>query len=146
MWKRLLSFAQQMLAQHREFYPFSTTITTQGHIMSVAGDIGQEHPKSADIIGFLMSAMSKQAADAEIRSAGICLDVRTSPPGQSEKVDAIQGHGVGCRRGCGCFRSVSQGVRGRHFLWKPFRFEKSESDFSSGLLRADKSAHSKCHH
>ena len=50
---------------------------------------GEEHPPSQKIIDLLTQAFRQQAAAGQLRAAGICYDIRTIPPGQSEKSDAI---------------------------------------------------------
>jgi len=85
----LLPFAQQMLAEHGEFYPFGSTMTVAGKIVAQAAHIGEEHPKSQPLIELLTQAYRQQALNGEIRAAGICYDVRTIPPGQTEKTDAV---------------------------------------------------------
>jgi len=45
-----LPFAQQMLAKGGEFYPFGATVTTSGETWLLAGDLGREHPASADVL------------------------------------------------------------------------------------------------
>jgi hypothetical protein len=44
-----LPFAQQMLSKSGEFYPFGATVTTKGETRLLAGDLGHEHPASADV-------------------------------------------------------------------------------------------------
>lgn len=85
----LLPFAQQMLAEHGEFYPFGSTMTVEGEIVAQGASIGEEHPKSQPLIELLTEAYRQQALNGEIRAAGICYDVRTIPPGQTEKTDAV---------------------------------------------------------
>jgi hypothetical protein len=52
-----LPFAQQMLDQRREFYPFAGTINNSGEPSLVAGDPGQgNHPASADVLATLVEA------------------------------------------------------------------------------------------
>ncbi|MFO0874139.1 MAG: hypothetical protein U0575_09230 [Phycisphaerales bacterium] len=85
----LLPFAQQMLAKHGEFYPYGSTMTTGGEIVSQAAYDGDDHPQSQPLIERMTQAFRAMAASGEIRAAGICYDVRTIPPGQTEKTDAI---------------------------------------------------------
>ena len=85
----ILPFAQQMLGKHGEFYPFGSTMKTGGEIVAEAASEGHDHPASQTFIDLLTRAFRNEAAAGQIRAAGICYDVRTTPPGQTEKTDAI---------------------------------------------------------
>jgi hypothetical protein len=85
----LVPFAQQMLAKHGEFFPFAATMGVDGKIAPAAAHTGSEQPPSQEVIDLLLAGFRRQAARGEIRAAGLCVDVRTVPPGETEKVDAI---------------------------------------------------------
>jgi hypothetical protein len=85
----LLPFAQQMLAKHGEFFPFGSSMTTAGEVVPHGAYDGDEQPPSQQLIDLLTQAFRQQAASGQIRAAAICYDIRTIPPGQSEKTDAI---------------------------------------------------------
>jgi hypothetical protein len=85
----VVPFAQQMLAKHGEFFPFGSSMTTDGEIVANASYDGDEQPESKHLIELLTQAFRQEASSGKIRAAAICYDVRTVPPGQSEKTDAI---------------------------------------------------------
>jgi len=85
----LVGFAQQMLGKQKSFIPFGASMSADGAITAVAGDVGKEHPEAQEMIDFLTTALKQLAAAGTIRASGICIDVRTIPPGQTEKTDAI---------------------------------------------------------
>ena len=85
----LLPFAQEMLAKHGEFFPFGGYMDVGGGIAHVAGWTDEEQPPSQDVIDIMVGGLRQQAERREIRAAAVCLDVRTTPPGQTEKADAI---------------------------------------------------------
>jgi hypothetical protein len=85
----VLPFAQQMLAKHGEFFPFGSSMTADGEIIANGAYDGDEQPPSQQLIDFLTQAFRQEAIAGKIRAAAICYDVRTIPPGQSEKTDAI---------------------------------------------------------
>jgi hypothetical protein len=85
----MLPFAQEMLAKHGEFYPFGAAMNPAGELSLTTADTGQERPGSRELVEFLAGAFRAQAAKNELRAAGICLDVRTIVPGETEKTDAI---------------------------------------------------------
>jgi hypothetical protein len=85
----MLPFAQQMLSKHGEFYPFGSAMTAEGKIEMHAAYDGDEQPPTQQLIDLLTQAFREEASSGKIRAAAICCDVRTIPPGQSEKTDAI---------------------------------------------------------
>ncbi|MBB1061049.1 hypothetical protein [Marilutibacter spongiae] len=82
-------FAEYMLLTHGEFIPFGVQMSRDGKIAQVAGDLGTEHPKSAEMVEFLQSSFAQSAISGAIRAAGVCLDMYVVPPGQQQKTDAI---------------------------------------------------------
>ena len=84
-----LEFAKQMLSEHKGFHPFAVSMDPNGKVAIVAGDIGSEHPSPTDLTTFLQSALRDQAKAGTIQAAGVCLDVRVTPPGSKDKSDAI---------------------------------------------------------
>jgi hypothetical protein len=85
----VLPFAQEMLAKHGEFFPFGASIASDGEIVCHGAYNGEEHPPSQELIDLLTQAFRQQAASGQIRAAALCYDVRTTPPGHVEKMDAI---------------------------------------------------------
>ena len=86
----LLGFAKQQLEKRGEFFPFAASVDSSGALGMVAVDLGDEHPESADVIDALYGALSRSAAEGAIRAAGVCADVLVTPPGSSDKTDAIK--------------------------------------------------------
>jgi hypothetical protein len=78
-----------MLEKYGEFIPFAAAMSSTGEIASVAGDVGNEHPDSQEVIDFLTGVFQRQALAGEIKACGICIDSRVIPEGQTEKTDAI---------------------------------------------------------
>ena len=85
----LLPFAQQMLAKHGEFFPFGASMNHSGEIKMLSTFNGSEHPASNTLIDFYIEAFHHQSLYGDLRSAGICYDIHTIPPGKTEKYDAI---------------------------------------------------------
>jgi hypothetical protein len=69
-----LPFAQQMLAKRGELYPFGATVDASGETRLLAGELGQEHPASADMLAVLVEGLRQRRAD--LRAIAICSDVR----------------------------------------------------------------------
>jgi hypothetical protein len=89
LFEAALSFAKTMLAKEGEFIPFGVSMDPLGKTALVGGDVGQEHPASADVVSLLQSSFLRSASCGAIRAAGVCLDVRVVPPGSHDKSDAI---------------------------------------------------------
>jgi hypothetical protein len=85
----LLPFAERMLAEHGEFFPFGGAMKPDGEIVAVGTYDGDEHPPSSSVIERMTEIFRQQARRSQLRAAGICYDARTIPPGQSEKCDAV---------------------------------------------------------
>jgi hypothetical protein len=80
-----LPFALQMLTNRGEFYPFGTTMDAKGKIASVGGATGNEHPQSTEIIDLLKGAFRAQGEKGTIVACALVYDIRTIPPGQTQK-------------------------------------------------------------
>jgi len=84
-----LPFAEQMLTKHGEFFPYGATMDPQGKITNVGGYTGDEHPKSTEVIGLLKAAYRRDGEGGKIMACALVYDIRTIPPGQTEKTDAV---------------------------------------------------------
>ncbi|MCY1416060.1 hypothetical protein D9M71_315610 [compost metagenome] len=89
LFNEALGFAGYMLLAHGEFIPFGVSMSADGKIAQVAGDLGTENPKSAEMVEFLQYSFTQSASLGIIRAAGVCLDIYVVPPGQQQKTDAI---------------------------------------------------------
>jgi hypothetical protein len=92
--ERLLSaavpFAEEMLKRHGEFYPYGSTMDSEGKISATSGYTGTEHPASTELIGLLKAAFTRDAKAGKIMACALVYDVKTLPPGKIEKIDAIR--------------------------------------------------------
>jgi hypothetical protein len=85
----LLPFAEQMLQQYREFFPFGGHMTPDGTITKEGACNGTEHPPSQELIELLRQAHQRDADTQKLRACATIYDIRTVPPGRTEKQDAI---------------------------------------------------------
>ncbi len=85
----LIPFAQQMLSRHGDYYPFGSSIGLDGTIAHISTFDGNEHPSSPQVIEKLTNIIREKIKNGEIKAAAICYDIRTVPPGQNKKSDAI---------------------------------------------------------
>jgi hypothetical protein len=85
----LLPFAEKMLQQHHEFFPFGGHMTPDGKIALDGAHEGTEHPPSQTLIDLLQRSFQQSARTQNLHSCAIVYDIRTVPPGRTEKQDAI---------------------------------------------------------
>jgi hypothetical protein len=85
----VIPFAQQTLAQYGEFYPFGASMAPDGTIALESAHTGEDQPQSQELIDMLTEGFRQAAAAAKLRAACICFDVRTIPPGETMKTDAV---------------------------------------------------------
>lgn len=83
-----IPFAEKTLRKHKEFYPYAYVLRPNGEVVMIAGDAGNEKPKSQDIIDILRTSLMDDAAAAKVRATAIVYDVRVQLPG-GESSDAI---------------------------------------------------------
>jgi hypothetical protein len=84
-----LPFAEELLTKYGEFFPFGRVIEVGGAVGHHAGYPGGEQPPSSEVIDVLQKAWRQMAADGSIRATALTYDIRTIPPGRSEKQDAV---------------------------------------------------------
>jgi hypothetical protein len=78
-----------MLQGQGEYFPYGATMGPEGKITNVGGYTGEEHPKSSQVITFLKAAFRKEGELGKIVACALVYDVRTVPPGATEKSDAV---------------------------------------------------------
>ena len=83
-------FAERMLSEHGEFYPFGVVMTAEATIVHVGAKDGREHPPSQAVLDLLLNHMKASAADGRYRAIAAFFDVRVQRPGARVKTDAIQ--------------------------------------------------------
>jgi hypothetical protein len=86
----LLPYAERMLEEHGEFYPYAATMATDGEVTAVASDTGDEDPDVSDLLVELHARLRRKAAEGSIRASGIAADVTLTDPDSGETTDAVQ--------------------------------------------------------
>jgi hypothetical protein len=71
----LLPFAQQMLGQHGEFFPFGAVIRPDGEIRMAAADAGASRPAPEDVLTAVEDSLRADAASGAITAAGTAANV-----------------------------------------------------------------------
>ena len=84
-----LPFAEELLTKYGEFFPIGRVIESCGAIGHHAGYPGGEQPPSGEVIEVLQQAWRRMAAEGSIRATALTYDIRTIPPGKTEKQDAL---------------------------------------------------------
>lgn len=82
-------FAQQVLAEHKEFLPFGVTLSEEGEIAQVGVSTEDEVPESRAVMEMIEDVLRNDAATGAIRASAIAYDVMIQPPGGDEPQDAI---------------------------------------------------------
>lgn len=85
----VLPFAEKMLSEHSEFYPYGAAMSPDGQIASVAGYDGRERPPSQDIVEPIRREFRKDARNGKYKATAIVYDVLVNVPGSPERIDAI---------------------------------------------------------
>jgi hypothetical protein len=84
------SFAEKMLVEFGEFYPFGASISSDGELIPFGfKDDESDMPKSENVIEQLAEYFTKQLDNNEIRAYGIAYDVLVQPDESSQKTNAI---------------------------------------------------------
>jgi hypothetical protein len=72
-----LPFAQQMLDQHGEFFPYGIALSAPGDARMIAGDPEQgEHPSSGQVLATLVQGLRLEREG--LRAVALVSDVRTA--------------------------------------------------------------------
>jgi len=84
-----LPFAEKMLQQHGEFFPYGAALKGNGEIASVAGYDGRERPPSNDVIRLLKQGFVHGAKTGEYQATALVYEVKVKLPTSGEMSDAI---------------------------------------------------------
>jgi hypothetical protein len=89
LFKALLEFAKEMLAEVGQFHPFGATVDLQGNVVYAPFRRDSQIPSPEEIVSILTRTFQEQAEAGEVRACGICMDVLILPPGEEQRRDAI---------------------------------------------------------
>lgn len=85
----LMPFAEKMLRKHGEFHPFGGAMKRDGEIVLHGAYTDNELPKGQEAVDLLTEAFHRSAMNGDYIATAIVHDIRTIPPGEREKTDAI---------------------------------------------------------
>ena len=86
----LLPYAERMLNEHGEFYPYAATLGADGELNAVATDVDDDSPDVGEVLLALHVGLRERAAEGAIRASGIAADVTLTDPDSGETTDAVQ--------------------------------------------------------
>jgi hypothetical protein len=88
----LLPYAERMLNEHGEFYPYAAALDSDGELNAVGADVDDDNdsPDVGEVLLALHAGLREQAAEGAIRASGIAADVTLTDPDSGETTDAVQ--------------------------------------------------------
>ncbi len=86
----LLPYAEQMLNEHGEFYPYAAALDSDGELNAVGADLDDDSPDVGEVLLALHEGLRERAAEGAIRASGIAADVTLTDPDSGETTDAVQ--------------------------------------------------------
>jgi hypothetical protein len=86
----LLPYAEQMLKEHGEFYPYAAALDSDGGLNAVGADVDDDTPDVGEVLLALHEGLRQRAAEGAIRASGIAADVTLTDPDSGETTDAVQ--------------------------------------------------------
>lgn len=84
-----LPFAEKMLAEHGEFFPYAEALGHDGKFIAIGASDGREQPPSKDVIQLLKSGLKEGAGAGKYKATALVYDARITLPATSTKSDAI---------------------------------------------------------
>jgi hypothetical protein len=85
----LVPFAEKMLREEGGFYPYGGAMLPDGTMTMIAAYNGTEHPPSKTLIDMMETSFREAARARKYKATAMVYDVKTIPPGTTEKTDAI---------------------------------------------------------
>ena len=85
----LLPYAERMLSEHGEFYPYAAALDSEGELNAVGTELDDDSPDVGEILLALHQGLRERAAEGEIRASGIAADVTLTDPDSGETTDAV---------------------------------------------------------
>lgn len=82
-------FAEQMLAEHGEFYPFGLALTDFDEYAAVGGYDDREQPPSTEVIALIKEGFVKRARRRGYKATALVYDVRVVVPATGQQSDAV---------------------------------------------------------
>lgn len=84
-----IPFAEQMLREHGEFFPFAVARRDDGTITAVATAEAEEQPEAAEVLEQVTLALRQGAEAGDYVATAVFVDV-TAALGEDEETDAVR--------------------------------------------------------
>ncbi len=84
-----LPFAEKMLAEHGEFFPFGSVLYADGSAATVSPHDDREQPPTTELLESLVDGIRTSAAAGTYKATAVFVNVRIEHPADGEPVDAI---------------------------------------------------------
>jgi hypothetical protein len=84
-----LPFAEKMLGEHGEFFPYAEALGHDGKFVSIGANDGRERPPSKEVIHLLKGGLKAGAKSGKYKATALVYDVRITLPTTGAKSDAI---------------------------------------------------------
>ena len=81
----LIPFAEQMLRENGEFYPFAAMMTTESEVVPFEPEVDSEMPDPNLVLVKIAAAFQEEAKEGRIRAAGSCHNASVG----EERQDAV---------------------------------------------------------
>ena len=85
----VVTFAQQLLQEHDELYPFGGTVDADGECSHFGLELEDEEPTVETMLEMLATVLSQQAKAGKARATAIVFDVNVTQSEDAEPTDAI---------------------------------------------------------
>ncbi len=84
-----LPFAEKMLADHGEFFPFGSVLYADGSATTVSPQDDREQPPTTELLESLLDGIRTSAVAGTYKATAVFVNVRIEHPGDGKPVDAI---------------------------------------------------------
>jgi hypothetical protein len=87
----LMPFAEKMLAEHGDFFPFAAAMSESGECeMAAVADDGEE-PSPRELIDLFVEQFHTEAKTGEFKATAIIYNAKTIAPGKTEEENTMIG-------------------------------------------------------
>ena len=85
----MMPFAEQLLREYGEFFPFGVSMSQKGDITMEAVSDSDEHPPAEKLISLVKERFRAGAQSGKLKATGLAYDALTLPPGKQSKQNTV---------------------------------------------------------